>query len=128
MKMMQVPSNDTPILIVEDEIIISDTIVRYLLKANYNNLYTATSYEEAVEILKTSPIEVAILDIRLKTEKTGIDIAQFIRKQKDHTIIIYLTSHHDRHTLSLAKATLPDTYIIKPVKKEDLLTLSLIHI
>lgn len=107
------------ILIVEDEILIADTIKRYLKRMDYDVVGIAISYEEAIDILETTKPDLALLDIRLNSQKTGIDLAQYL---KDHYAIpyIFLTSQLDPTTLTAAKATLPSGYLSKPIQKESL--------
>ena len=119
------PSTDfaTPqeILIVEDEVLIADTIERYLLQKGYRVNAKAISFEEAVNSYQHSPPQLVILDIRLTGEKTGIDFAHFLRRQSNTPPFIYLTSQIDSLNLELAKQTRPAGFLAKPIQPASLL-------
>lgn len=110
------------ILIVEDEVLIAGTIERYLRKQGHESVGNAISYEEAVQMLEAEKPDLILLDIRLNGEKTGIDVAQYIREKNIETPFIFLTSQMDRKNLEAAKATLPDGYLMKPIHKQTLFT------
>ncbi|PHI19545.1 DNA-binding response regulator [Lewinellaceae bacterium SD302] len=110
------------ILIVEDEVLIADTIGRYLTRVGYQVAGPAISYEEAVELLESEKPDFALIDIRLNSHKTGIDFANYITKSSTPTPFIFLTSQTDRRFVELAKETRPAGYLTKPVRKESLLT------
>jgi DNA-binding LytR/AlgR family response regulator len=108
------------ILIVEDEILIADTIKRYLLKKGYNIVGIAISFEEALELIAAQQPDLILLDIRLSGEKTGIDIAAYIKAQQLDIPYIFLTSQLDKTTLDAARETFPAGYLSKPIQKESL--------
>jgi len=107
--------------IVEDEVLIADSLARNLSKHGYTVIPYAIDYNEAIEMIDTQLPDLIILDINLEEEKNGIQVAQYI--QKNHTIpFIYLTSHLDSETLNIAKETSPSGYLTKPFHFESLYT------
>ena len=109
-------------LIVEDEVLIADTIERHLIKAGHEVTGKAISYEEAVEAFQAQKPDLVLLDIRLNSPKTGIAVAQWLRAQRKSVPFIYLTSQMDRQSLNAAKATYPSGYLSKPVQSRSLKT------
>ncbi len=109
------------ILIVEDEPIISDDIESTLLANHYDVAGKAYSSTQALDMLLTRYPDLVLLDIAIKGDKDGIDIATIIR-EKYHIPFIFLTSYSDKLTLDRAKPTMPYGYIVKPFKDRDLLT------
>jgi len=109
------------ILIVEDEILIADMLERYLVQAGHEVVGIAISYEEAIAILEQNPPDFSLLDIRLNGQKSGIDVAHFIRSHEKAHPFIYLTSQTDSTNLNLAKETFPSGYLSKPIQRESLL-------
>jgi DNA-binding NarL/FixJ family response regulator len=109
------------ILIVEDEPIISDDIESTLISNHYDIAGKAYSSTQAVDMLINRYPDLVLLDISIKGDKDGIDIATIIR-EKYHIPFIYLTSFSDKLTLDRAKLTMPYGYIVKPFKDRDLLT------
>lgn len=109
------------ILIVEDEPIISDDIESTLLSNDYDVAGKAYSSTQALDMLLSRYPDLVLLDIAIKGDKDGIDIATIIR-EKYQIPFIFLTSYSDKLTLDRAKPTMPYGYIVKPFKDRDLLT------
>lgn len=107
------------ILVVEDEIIIADSICNALNELGYHALEPAINYTEAIETIETEKPDIAILDIQLSGKKTGIDLAKKIRESY-HFPFIFLTSNSDSFTINQAKEVKPPAYLIKPFSKEEL--------
>lgn len=109
----------TRILIVEDELIIAEDIKEKIISFGYDIAEVTDHYEATLEILKNNPPDLILLDIALKSEKSGIDIAREI-DNRYHIPYIFLTSNHDAATLEMVKSVHPSSYLMKPYKKEEL--------
>ena len=107
-------------LIVEDELLIAETIADFLAKEGCEKITIVESVEEAVQCIETQKIDFVLTDIELGRDKTGIDLGNLLNTRY-HIPFIYITSHADRTMIDLAKHTRPNAYIVKPFKKEDLL-------
>lgn len=110
------------ILIVEDEIIIADTIKRYLTQAGHKVVGSAISYLEAESIFIKEEPDLVLLDIRLSGMKTGIDVAHFIQQHTNPKPFIFLSSQLDSRSINSAKETFPAGYLSKPIQKNTLNT------
>ena len=107
------------ILIVEDEMIISESIRKSLLKLNYNVVGVASKYIRAIEMLESLEVNLVLIDINLNGLKNGIDLAKHI--QDNYNIpFIYVTANNDFATLQKAKCTHPLGYLVKPFSEENL--------
>jgi DNA-binding NarL/FixJ family response regulator len=105
--------------IVEDEMIIGDTICLALQTLNYEYCTPARSYEKAVYMLKHEKPTIVLLDINLNAELDGIDLGHFINA--NYSIpIIYLTANSDKATIERCKETLPNAFLIKPFSNDEL--------
>jgi two-component system, LytTR family, response regulator LytT len=109
------------ILVVEDESIVRKDIERSLIKLGYNVIAQADNGEKALELARDNKPDIALLDIMLKGEMTGIDTAEALKQEMDIPVI-YLTAYADEATLGKAKVTEPHGYILKPFKEIDLHT------
>ncbi|MCG8574866.1 MAG: response regulator [Flavobacteriales bacterium] len=107
--------------IVEDEVLIGESLERNLVKHGYTVLPQAMDFEEAMEMLQNDKPDLIILDINLESDKNGIEVAHEINT-KHHIPFIFLTSHLDASTLSAAKETRPAGYLTKPFHFESLYT------
>jgi len=111
----------TNILVVEDESIVRKDIERSLEKLGYNVVGTADTGEKAIaKAMETRP-DIALMDIMLKGDMTGIEAAKEIKKNLDIPVI-FLTAYADEKTLNKAKITEPHGYILKPFKEIDVHT------
>ncbi|UTW64627.1 response regulator [bacterium SCSIO 12741] len=109
------------VLVVEDEAIIAQDIQDTLEDLGYEVFEPANTYTEAVELLETVQPDIAILDIRLAGQKSGVDIANHINENY-HFPFIFLSSNTDKLTLDEAKKVEPLAYLVKPFSKDELYT------
>ena len=110
------------VLIVEDEILIAETIAIYLEERGHRVTDIVISFEEAKESLEQNPPEVVLIDIRLYGERSGIDLARYLRDRVDKVPYVFLTSQYDRRIVESAMSTDPKGYLTKPIQKETLWT------
>ena len=109
-----------PFLIVEDQEIIAENLRRIIVQLGYPNPYLATSYPEAIEIIKNNEVSLLLLDIFLKKDsKDGIDLIKEVHQNKmiPH---IFVTANADKATLDRAKLTNPFGYVVKPFDKNNI--------
>ena len=55
--------------------------------------YSTTNPDNLLNYVKTNPIDVVILDIDLKSNISGMDLANIIRKRNKKAYIIFTTAH-----------------------------------
>jgi len=106
------------ILIIEDELIITETIASMLHELDYEVVGKIKTIEEAMSTIDKLDFDLVLLDINLDKGFEGIDIGT--RLNNLNKAFIYLTSYSDDKTLEKAKKTMPDSYIVKPFNKRDL--------
>jgi DNA-binding NtrC family response regulator len=107
------------ILIVEDEAIIAADIRVTLEMAGYEICGVANSVNRALEIVEAQKPFLVIVDIYLKGELTGIDLAHSLNK-KDIPFV-YLSANCSYQVLEEAKTTYPYGFLVKPFRGPDLL-------
>lgn len=107
------------IFIVEDESIVAKDIQNNLIKLGYNVLGIANNGKDAIAQIKELTPDVVLMDIMIKGDLTGIEVAEQIKKHIS-VPVIFLTAYADESTLSKAKVTEPYGYILKPFKEIDL--------
>jgi DNA-binding LytR/AlgR family response regulator len=107
------------IFIVEDESIVAKDIQNNLIKLGYNVIGIANNGKDAIEQIRETNPDVVLMDIMIKGDLTGIEVAEQIRKHIN-VPVIFLTAYADESTLSRAKVTEPYGYILKPFKEIDL--------
>lgn len=107
------------LLIVEDNVIIADDLQYTLESLGYNVLGSVISYKDAVDFLQKTNVDLVFLDISLSSEKTGIDVAEYINNN-NKIPFIFLTSNSDIDTINAAAKTKPYAYLVKPFDKGNL--------
>ena len=111
--------NKIKIGIVEDEMIIVETIALTLEKLGYAVVGKVGTYDDALEMVKVHQPDLVLLDINLGSKKDGIDLATEI-KDRFAIPIIFLTANADAKTVNRAKDIHPIAYIVKPFSSTDL--------
>ncbi|MBU5330914.1 response regulator transcription factor [Anaerocolumna aminovalerica] len=99
------------ILVVEDEDILREVIVDYLMEDGYQVLEAADG-EKALELFQTNSVDLVILDIVLP-KIDGWSVCRRIRKSSGIPIII-LTARSDEDDSLLGYELGADDYLIKP--------------
>ncbi len=107
------------ILIVEDEALLAQDIALRLSR-HYNVLGTAPSVDKALTYLQSpTPPDIVMLDIVLKGDQDGIDLAEIINEQFQIPFL-FLTSHSDLSHVERAKKVKPHAYILKPFNEREI--------
>ena len=114
--------NKIGVLIVEDEALIAEDIKEICEEAGYDVVSICYRASQALIALQKDNFDLVLLDINLEDELSGIEIAQYILKNKISVPYIFLTSYFDTHTLNEAKDVYPIGYIVKPFRKEQLIS------
>ena len=103
----------TRILVVEDEFALAEDIKLRLNKMGYEVLGPVSTYEKAITVLESINVDLAILDIRIKGDKDGIEIGKTINERFDLPFI-FLTSYSMKSIVEKAQKVNPSAYMLKP--------------
>lgn len=74
----------------------------------------ATTFDEAVVLVKETHPDVVLMDIGINGALSGIDTAEYIQENYN-TPIIFITGNSDKATLKAANRTNPLGFIFKPI-------------
>ncbi|WP_422104452.1 LytR/AlgR family response regulator transcription factor [Winogradskyella sp.] len=106
--------NKVKLLVVEDEILLANDIANKLQDNNYEVIGIADTAKKALGILERhDDIDMVLIDIILKGEFDGIELARFIN-DKHQIPFMFLTSHADQYIFERAKSVKPHAYLLKP--------------
>lgn len=105
--------------IVEDEVLIAENISTHLEDMGHHIVGVAQSFMEAMVLIKKSPPDIFLIDIRLRGDRNGLEIARELYEQYKIPFM-FLTSNTDRATITQAMEYAPIAYIRKPFSYEDL--------
>lgn len=106
------------VLIVEDELLVAKDLSEILTNRGYEVTDNVASVDEAIRSLTQNPPNIVLLDITLKGQRDGIDLAYQLQSEF-RLPYIYITSHSDMLTFERAKQTRPFAYLVKPFKEVD---------
>jgi YesN/AraC family two-component response regulator len=109
------------ILIVEDERLVVQHISQLLQDEGYRISAIASDGKTAIQKVVELQPDLILLDIRIKGEIDGIEVAAHVQSLYDIPIL-YLTAFSDRETIERAKITNPMGYVLKPFRREQLLS------
>jgi putative nucleotidyltransferase with HDIG domain len=112
------PVPQANILIVEDEEGPREALK--LILSPYFNLFTVDRAEVALQILKTHPIELVTLDLKLP-DQSGNDLLSQIRKDGKDVDVVIITGYGTLHSAIDAIRHGVAAYILKPFNVSDLL-------
>ncbi|WP_179414673.1 sigma 54-interacting transcriptional regulator [Mucilaginibacter sp. E4BP6] len=107
------------VLIVEDESIVAYDLEMILIKAGYIVTDIAASVAEALECIEIKRPDIVLVDIFLRKELTGIDLAH--KLMANNIAFIYLSANYQQSILEQVKTTHPYGFLVKPFRENELL-------
>jgi DNA-binding response OmpR family regulator len=120
-------NKDLHILVVEDEAIASVYLSKIMQSLGVVYIYDASSFDEALKIVQTYPIDLIFMDININGSIDGIQSAKLLN-QEYLLPIIYTTAYGDSQTIKEASETNIIGFLIKPFQPnevEAILTIAL---
>lgn len=109
------------ILIVEDEFIVANDLKMMLTKGGYQVVGIASSVVQARKVIETKKPDWVLLDIMLKGDLTGIDLAWELVEQR--VPFLYISANTNQTTMEAVKATQPYGFMVKPFRERDLMVM-----
>ena len=106
------------ILVVEDDIVVSNLLVEFLIKSGFQ-IKSAKSAEEAEKILKNEEINTVITDIKLPGTD-GIKFTNSVKKKYNLDVIV-MTGYSSEYSYEDAIKNGASDLIFKPVKLNELI-------
>lgn len=107
------------LMIVDDEVFAIQGILEDIkpVKKRFNQVLTANSYTQAVNIILDKKIDILLCDIEMPYG-TGLDLVEWIRKESPETECIFLTCHSEFLYAKQAVHLQCMDYILKPAPSE----------
>lgn len=102
------------ILIVEDEFIIAMLLEKQVARLGYTVVGKVTDGVKAIDIVRSTPVDAILMDIKILGDMDGIETMLEIRTFTT-VPVIYITGNSDPNTRIRAQATHPIAYLVKPV-------------
>ena len=105
--------------IVEDELLVAESIREMLTELGYVVSKPAISYSKAIKMVDEFRPDLMLMDIQLSGSRDGVELAETLRTSHDMPII-FLTANSDRSTIQRAKNVRPNGYLVKPFTQNEL--------
>lgn len=112
-------ASSVKVLIVEDETLIAARLSIELDELGYEVTGMVTRAEQALVHCRQSAPDIILLDVKLKGEMDGIQLAHRLNEEVGIPII-YLTANADEATFERARETRPYAFLSKPYDRLDL--------
>jgi DNA-binding NtrC family response regulator len=106
-------------ILVLDDVLDAGVMIKRILERKGHKVTVMTEEEEALKLLKEQPLDLAILDIKLK-KMSGVDVLEELQTIAPKTKVIMLTGYP---TLETARDSLKlgaKEYLVKPIDKQEL--------
>lgn len=108
------------VLIIEDELDLAENISEYLVQNGYNVVGIIPSAENVPAFLEKQSADLFLIDIMLKGNIKGIEIASIIRNKFPKCGIVFTTALSGKSVLDKISDTLYDGYLLKPFSLKSL--------
>jgi len=106
------------ILIVDDDAAIRDSMLEFIKRSGYN-AQTVSSAEEAIELLKSTRVDLVITDIMLPG-RNGLQLTDLIKQNYDIDIIV-MTGYSENYSYEEAINKGASDLVFKPFRFEELI-------
>ncbi|MCB0519536.1 MAG: response regulator transcription factor [Lewinellaceae bacterium] len=107
------------LMVLENESSKQEILDFFLRRIGIQDLQMANSYNNAIELFATYRPDVALLDIELGEEKTGLDVARFI-KSNSNTPFLFITSNYTSELYEQARELKPHAFISREMNELNL--------
>ena len=109
------------LLLAEDQSMLRDALSQLLqLQPDVTSVSQAADGREAMELLKTNPVDVAILDVEMPYQ-TGLDVLEWIKEHQPAVKVIIVTTFKRPGYFERAVKADVDAYVLKERSIADLM-------
>ncbi len=116
---LDVPQRRPRILIVEDEAVIAMELEERVTAMGYEPVGLAETDQEALELAAAQRPDICLMDINIRGERDGIEVAGTLRTSLDIPSI-FITAYSDDSRITRAAAAFPFAYLTKPITDREL--------
>ena len=109
------------VLLAEDQSMLRDALCQLLqLQPDVTSVSQAADGREAMELLKTNPVDVAILDVEMPYQ-TGLDVLEWVKEHQPAVKVIIVTTFKRPGYFERAVKADVDAYVLKERSIADLM-------
>ena len=109
------------LLVAEDQSMLRDALCQLLLlQEDVEEVLQAGDGQEAIRLLETHPVDIAILDIEMPI-KTGLEVLEWAKSQHPHLKVVIVTTFKRPGYFERALKAGVDAYVLKERRITDLM-------
>ena len=108
------------VLIVEDETLVALELEMYISNLGFDIVAICSNANSTLKSLQEHKTDIVLMDINIKGDINGVNLAQIIKAKYKNIQIIFLTAHIDEQNKKLASLSKPLAFLAKPFKQEEL--------
>ncbi|MFH1216202.1 MAG: sigma 54-interacting transcriptional regulator [Pseudomonadota bacterium] len=116
----EVAKKNSAILVVDDEESLRLTFKMFLSREGYGPVSTASSYDEALQLLQKEHFDLIVSDIVMEGS-SGIDLLRQVKEMGKKCPVVMVTGYPNINSAAEAVRLGAFDYLAKPVKKDNLL-------
>ncbi len=102
-----------------DDVQDATVLIGKILKKRGHEVHTFTEEDEAIAFARQHPVDLAILDIKLK-KMSGIEVLAILKEDNPAVKAIILTGYPTVETAREAMSLGADEYCVKPIDRNEL--------
>ena len=106
-------------ILVLDDVLDAGRLIKRILERAGHEVAAFTEEEEAIAHARNNPIDLAILDIKLK-KMTGVEVLEELKKLQPKMKAIMLTGYPTMETARESLHLGANDYCVKPIDKDEL--------
>ncbi len=106
-------------ILVLDDVLDAGIMIKRILQRQGHEIFTFTEEEDALNYTRSSEVDLAILDIKLK-KMSGIEVLEELKKITPSIRAIMLTGYPTLETAQEALKLGANEYCVKPIDKDEL--------
>ncbi len=106
-------------IVVLDDVMDAGILIKKILEKKGHEVFPFSEEEEAIDFIKNSQVDLAILDIKLK-KMTGVEVLEEIKKINPAIKTMMLTGYPTIDTARQAMSLGAEEYCVKPIDKQEL--------
>jgi DNA-binding NtrC family response regulator len=106
-------------ILVLDDVLDATVLVGKILTRKGHVVHTFTEEDAALDFVRTHPVDLAILDIKLQ-KMSGIEVLRLMKQAVPDMHAIMLTGYPTVETAREAVNLGADEYCVKPIDKQEL--------
>ena len=107
-------------LIVDDEFLIAFDVEASMHELGFDICAVASNERDAIQLAKSNPPDVVVMDVYLNGTRSGIEAARWLREVCG-VPVVFMTAQIDKSTLDRIRTVMPGAPVLsKPVYRDTL--------